>query len=64
MNALETNKLLTVAEVAGMLSVPASWVYDRTRARGLQRIPHLKLGKYLRFDASEIRNWVANFRED
>ena len=57
------DKLLTVAEVSEMLSVPVSWVYDRTRARGLQRIPHVKLGKYLRFDASEIRNWVAKFQE-
>ena len=59
-----TDKLLTVAEVAEILSVPVSWVYDRTRARGLQRIPHVKLGKYLRFDASEIRNWIAQFQEN
>lgn len=64
MDFLKTDKLLTVAEVSEMLSVPVSWVYDRTRARGLERIPHVKLGKYLRFDASDIRNWVTKFQEN
>ncbi len=58
------DKLLTVAEVAQMLGVPVSWVYGRTRARGFERIPHVKLGKYLRFDAAEIRGWLAKFQED
>jgi excisionase family DNA binding protein len=64
MDFLKTDKLLTVPEVADMLSVPVSWVYERTRGRGLQRIPHVKLGKYLRFDASEIRNWVTRLQEN
>ncbi len=56
--------LLTVAEVAEFLKVPVSWVYDRTRRRGAARIPHMKLGKYLRFDGAEIRQWVGGFREN
>jgi excisionase family DNA binding protein len=55
--------LLTVAEVAELLRVPVSWVYERTRRRGLERIPHLKLGKYLRFHASEVREWLYRLRE-
>ena len=58
------DKLLTVSEVASLLSVPVSWVYDRTRARGLQRIPHVKLGKYLRFYENAVRNWLTNFQEN
>lgn len=63
MEILAADKLLNVAEVAEMLNVPVSWVYGRTRERGMQRIPHVKLGKYLRFDADAIRNWIENFQE-
>ena len=62
MDGFGTEKLLTVSEVAEMLSVPVSWVYEHTRGRGLQRIPHVKLGKYVRFDALEIRNWIEKLR--
>jgi len=54
--------LLTVAEVAELLRVPVSWVYVRTRRRGIDRLPHLKLGKYLRFSEPEIANWLQRMR--
>lgn len=56
-------ELLTVSEVAHLLKVPVSWVYKHSRARGAERIPHVKLGKYLRFRESEVRMWIdKNFR--
>ena len=55
-------ELMTVAEVAAFLKVPASWVYERTRRRGVERLPHIKLGKYLRFSLPEIKEWLANNR--
>ena len=58
------DELLTVAEVAKLLKVPVSWVYERTRRRGVERIPHLKLGKYLRFHACEVREWLQRLREN
>ena len=58
------DELLTVTDVAGILKVPISWVYDRTRRRGIERIPHIKLGKYLRFNASEVREWLQRFQEN
>jgi excisionase family DNA binding protein len=54
--------LLTAPEVAKLLRVPVSWVYERTRRRGIDRLPHLKLGKYLRFSESEIANWLQRMR--
>ena len=36
--------LLTIAEVAVLLKVPKSWIYERTRRRGLERLPHVRLG--------------------
>ena len=54
--------LLTVEEVAELLKVPTSWVYERTRRRGLDRLPGFRLGKYWRFEEGEIRNWLERQR--
>ena len=58
------DELLTVSEIAGFLKVPVSWVYERTRRRGVERLPHVKLGKYLRFSLPEIKEWLQKqYRE-
>lgn len=54
--------LMTVAETARVLHVPVSWVYERTRRRGVDRIPHIKLGKYLRFEINAVQKWLAGQR--
>jgi excisionase family DNA binding protein len=54
--------LMTVGETARVLNVPVSWVYERTRRRGKERIPHIKLGKYLRFEVAAVRTWLAGLR--
>jgi excisionase family DNA binding protein len=54
--------LMTVAETARLLHVPVSWVYQRTRRRGKERIPHIKLGKYLRFEIAAVREWTNRLR--
>jgi excisionase family DNA binding protein len=59
-HGLYDHNLATVAEIAALLRVPASWVYERTRRRGIERIPHFKLGKYVRFDRREVLEWVQN----
>lgn len=57
-------ELLTVAEIARTLNVRISWVYERTRRRGTERIPHLKLGKYLRFESDTVRIWLNGLRRN
>jgi len=52
--------VLTVKDVARRFQVPISWVYERTRRRGSDRIPHRKMGKYLRFLAVEVDEWFKN----
>ena len=54
--------LMDVAETARVLHVPVSWVYERTRRRGRDRIPHIKLGKYLRFARTEVITWAFGLR--
>ena len=46
--------LLDAQQAAALLNVPASWVAAEARAN---RIPHVKLGRYVRFDADELEMW-------
>lgn len=55
-------ELLTVKEAAQLLKVPTSWVYERCRASAADPLPHVKLGKYLRFYRSELIRYVENLR--
>ena len=57
-----SNTLLTVEEVATLLRVPLSWVYDRTRKRGAERIPGFRLGKYWRFREADVLGWIERQR--
>jgi len=58
----ESEALLTAHEVAELLNVPVSWVYERTRRRGAGRLPHFKLGKYLRFEEQAVREFLDRQR--
>lgn len=46
---MNSNELITVTELAKRLNVPVSWIYRRTRL-GQDAIPHVRVGKYVRFD--------------
>jgi excisionase family DNA binding protein len=58
----ENSRLLTVREVADLLKVPVSWVYERTRRKNGGQLPHLKLGKYLRFEESSLTEFIREQR--
>jgi excisionase family DNA binding protein len=47
--------LLTAIEVATMLRVTPAWVYGATRQG---RIPHLRLGRYVRYRRDAILEWL------
>ena len=58
--------LLTASDVAELLGVPTSWVYEQSR-RG--RIPTVTLGRYRRYRRAAIEHWVeemerGNGRQD
>jgi excisionase family DNA binding protein len=46
--------LLDATEAGRLLSVPASWVLAEARAN---RIPHVRLGRYVRFSADDLEDW-------
>ena len=50
---METNKLVGPQEMAKVLNVPVSWIYQRT-CLGREAIPYLKIGKYVRFNPQEV----------
>jgi excisionase family DNA binding protein len=54
--------LLNVHEVAELLQVPVSWVYERVRKRSLERLPGYRLGKYWRFREADIEAWIERQR--
>ena len=56
--------LVGAADIAQLLKVPISWVYERTRRRGVERMPHFKLGKYLRFSKEEVLEWLHKSRRN
>lgn len=53
--ARTTGSLLTASDVAELLGVPTSWVYEQSR-RG--RIPTVNLGRYRRYRREAIEDWV------
>jgi len=51
----ERRSLVDAREVARLFSVPPSWVLQRAREN---RLPHIRIGKYLRFDPDEVRAYL------
>jgi excisionase family DNA binding protein len=49
--------LMTAGEVAALLGVPVSWVYEQSRAG---RVPTVALGRYRRFRRQAIEAWVCD----
>ena len=57
----DLHELLTVEDVAALLKVSRSWVYEHTRSRGAartERLPYIKIGKYKRFDRRSVREFL------
>jgi len=54
-------ELLSVQEVADLLGIPKSSVYEQTRFRGSNgpaTFPFRKVGRYIKVVASELEDWV------
>jgi excisionase family DNA binding protein len=50
-----TDRLLDAKEIAERLGVPESWVRESARSGA---IPHLRLGRYVRFDLADVERWL------
>ncbi len=66
MNTLQvqtSEPLNSIAEEALLLKVPISWLYSQTRRRGKDTIPHVRVGKYIRFYHSHVLAWLKHRSE-
>jgi excisionase family DNA binding protein len=56
-----TGRLLTAREVAELLNVPATWPLEQAREG---RIPHVRLGRYVRFRREAVLAWVEQLEQE
>jgi excisionase family DNA binding protein len=47
-------QLLDAEQAGQLLNVPATWLLAEARA---DRVPHVRLGRYVRFDGDELEAW-------
>lgn len=53
--------LMTAGEVALLLRVTKGWVYAQTRAH---KIPHVSLGRYVRYRRSAVLAWLDQIEQE
>lgn len=60
MSSNKEARLLTVDEVAALLGFHRQTVYEKV-ASG--EIPHIRIGRTVRFDQGELRRWLSDRTE-
>ena len=58
-NAPPFFEVLTAKDLAARWRVPESWIREQTRSRSADPIPHVRLGRYVRFSwaSPELASW-------
>jgi hypothetical protein len=53
-------KLWRVEDLAAYVGVDPGWIYERTNGQSEDCIPHLRFGKYIRFnpESQALREWI------
>ena len=53
-------EILDVEQLAKRLHLPASWLREQTRSRAVDKIPHLRFGRYVRFawGSPDLQQWL------
>ena len=57
-------EIIDSTELARRWGLPESWVRDNVRRRATDPIPHIKFGRYVRFEygSAELEDWLARHR--
>ena len=55
---IDPKDILTPDELAQRLKTSRGWVFEMTRKRQRNPIPHYKIGRYLRFNWNEVCQWL------
>jgi hypothetical protein len=56
---MEHENLVDIKEMAAILRVPVTWLYQRTHL-GPQAIPFIKVGRYVRFEPQVVIDFLKN----
>jgi excisionase family DNA binding protein len=59
----QIDDLMTVEEVASLLKVKVSWVYDRISDSHGHPLPHVRLGRYIRFERAAVIAFIQQQRK-
>jgi len=53
-----------IRELARRWNLPATWIREQTRSRALDPIPHLRMGRYVRFEygSPDLAKWLERRR--
>jgi hypothetical protein len=59
-------EIIDTPTLAARLTVPASWIAAHTRSRSRDRIPCMRLGRYVRFrwGSVELEQWLRDHMEN
>lgn len=54
-------EVITAEELASRWRIPESWIREQTRSRSVDPIPHVRLGRYVRFSwgSPDLNCWWA-----
>jgi excisionase family DNA binding protein len=55
-----SERLLDAKAIAERLGVPESWVREAARSGA---IPHVRLGRYVRFDLGDVKAWLEKCKQ-
>jgi hypothetical protein len=57
-------ELIDATELARRWRLPASWIREQTRSRATDPLPHVRFGKYVRFQwlSPELEQWLDRRR--
>jgi hypothetical protein len=61
-----TWELIDAPELAKRWSLPAPWIREQTRSRATDPLPHVRFGKYVRFQwgSPELQQWLNRRRSN
>lgn len=52
-------EILTPDQVADLLQVSVTWLYEKSRRRQKNPLPVHRIGRYLRYSRAEVLAWFA-----
>jgi predicted DNA-binding transcriptional regulator AlpA len=59
-----TAEFLTAEEIAPLFGVKSSWLlrHTRTQVAGTDCVPHIRIGKFIRFRVADLRAWFEQHK--